>query len=163
MSTEYWGSNMLRRVRILADYQFGKNTGDALFPDACRFITSRRGGVRQVLLEGRRLATLRAHDGRLTLGLAGAERMSTILCPPLYRVRIVDEVGSFIAAGKSVFAKHVVDADPMIQAGDEVLVVSGDGTLLAVGGAQISGDEMCRSCSGVAVQVRKGKNQEDKE
>lgn len=154
---------MLRRVRILADYQFGKNTGETLFPDTCRFITSRRGGVRQVILEGRRLATLRAHDGRLTLGLAGAERLESILIPPRYRVRIEDEVSPYIAAGKSVFAKHVCDADPMIQAGDEVLVESGNGTLMGVGSAQISGDEMCRSGSGVAVQVRKGKDQEDRE
>jgi uncharacterized protein with predicted RNA binding PUA domain len=154
---------MLRRVRIIADYQFGKNTGELLFPENSRFITSRRGGVRQVIMDGRRLATLRAHDGRLTLGLAGAERLSEILPPPRYRVRIRDEVSPYIAAGKSVFAKHVCDADPMIQAGDEVLVVSGNGSLLAVGSAQLSGEEMCRSGSGVAVQVRKGKDQEDSE
>lgn len=163
MSTEYWGSNMLRRVRILADYQFGKSTGGELFPDTCRFITSRRGGVRQVILDGRRLATLRAHDGRLTLGLAGSERLGRIISPPRYRVTIKDEVSPFIAAGRSVFAKHVCDADQMIQAGDEVLVVSGDGTLQAVGSAVLSGKEMCQSCSGVAVDVRKGKDQEDKE
>jgi len=154
---------MLRRVRILADYQFGKSVGEHLFPDACRFITSRRGGVRQVMLEGKRLATLRAHDGRLTLGLAGAQRLSGILTPPQNRVLIQEDVIPFIAVGKSVFAKHVSDADPSIQAGDEVLVVSGDGTLQAIGSAQISGREMSLSGSGVAVQVRKGTNQEDTE
>ena len=163
MSTEYWGSSMLRRVRVLADYQFGKNTGEALFPDSCRFITSRRGGVRQVMLDGRRLATLRAHDGRLTLGLAGSERLSRIIDPPGYRVVIMDDVSPYIAAGKSVFARHVLDADPALQAGDEVLVVTGDGTLQAVGSAVLSGREMCRSGFGVAVQVRKGTNQEDSE
>ena len=154
---------MLRRVRILADYQFGKDTGEALFPDTCRFITSRRGGVRQVILDGRRLATLRAHDGRLTLGLAGAERLCRILPSPSYRVRIADDVSPYIAAGKSVFAKHVLNADTLIQAGDEVLIETGDGTLQAIGSAQISGDELCRAGSGVAVQVRKGRDQEDRE
>jgi uncharacterized protein with predicted RNA binding PUA domain len=153
---------MLRRVRILADYQFGKSIGKQLFPDTCRFITSRRGGVRQVMLDGKRLATLRAHDGRLTLGLAGAKRLCAILSHGEYRVVIQGDVIPFIAAGRSVFAKHVCDADPAIQAGDEVLVVSGDGALQAVGSAQISGREMCLSGNGVAVQVRKGMNQEDK-
>jgi len=41
--------------------------------------------------------------------------------------------------------------------------MSGDGTLQAVGDAMISGSEMVLSDSGVAVSVRKGKDQEDKE
>lgn len=154
---------MLKRVQILADYQFGKGTGDQLFPDSCRFITSRRGGVRQVMLDGRRLATLRAHDGRLTLGLEGARRLFRIMSPPGYRVTIQDDVCPYIAAGKSVFAKHVCHAAIEIRAGDEVLVVSGDGTLQAVGSAILSGKEMVMSDCGVAVQVRKGKDQEDME
>ncbi len=154
---------MLRRVQVLADYQFGRGIGNQVFPETCRFITSRRGGVRQVTLEGRRLATLRAHDGRLTLGIAGAQRLWDILPSPQYRVTVQDDVTPYIAAGKSVFAKHVTFADPGIQAGDEVLVVSPDGALQAVGSAMLGGSEMVKSDSGVAVQVRKGKNQEDKE
>ena len=154
---------MLKRVRILADYQFGKDIGNQLFPESCRFITSRRGGVRQVMLDGRRLATLRAHDGRLTLGLAGAKRLCQIVNPPGCRVTIQDDVCPYIAIGKSVFAKHVIHAALEIQAGDEVLVVSGDGTLQGVGSAMISGNEMLLSDCGVAVSVRKGKDQEDKE
>lgn len=154
---------MLKRVQVLGDYQFGKGIGGQMFPDSCRFITSRRGGVRQVTLEGRRLATLRAHDGRLTLGLEGAKRLHQLLPSPLYRVMVQDDVCPYIAAGKSVFSKHVIVADPGIQAGDEVLVVSSDGLLQAVGNAMLGGDEMRESGSGVAVQVRKGKNQEDKE
>jgi conserved protein with predicted RNA binding PUA domain len=154
---------MLKRVQILADYQFGKGVGVQLFPPSCRFIASRRGGVRQVMLEGRRLATLRAHDGRLTLGLKGAERLSIILTPPQCRVTVRDDVCPYVAIGKSVFAKHVTNASPEIQTGDEVLVVSGDGTLQAVGDAMISGREMVLSDCGVAVAVRKGRAQEDKE
>jgi uncharacterized protein with predicted RNA binding PUA domain len=118
--------------------------------------------VRQVILNGKRLATLRAHDGRLTLGLLGAEQLNQILPVPRYRVTIQDDVCPFIAVGKSVFAKHVCTADETIQAGDDVLVVSGDGTLQAVGSAMLSGHEMMKSDNGVAVSVRKGSNQEDK-
>jgi len=154
---------MLKRVQILADYQFRKGVGVQLFPQTCRFITSRRGGVRQVMLDGRRLATLRAHDGRLTLGLLGGERLSRILDPSRSRVIVRGDVCPYIAIGKSVFAKHVTQASLDIQAGDEVLVMSGDGTLQAVGDAMISGREMVLSECGVAVSVRKGRDQEDKE
>ena len=113
------------------------------------------------MLDGKRLATLRAHDGRLTLGLAGAYRLCGILGPLHNRVTIQEDVIQFIAGGRSVFSRHVLDADPALQAGDEVLVVSGDGRLQAIGLAQISGREMRLFGSGVAVQIRKGREQED--
>lgn len=154
---------MLSRVRTIADYQFGKGVGTVVFPDDSRFISSRRGEVRQVLLGSRRLATLRAHDGRLTLGLAGAALLHGALRPPLSRVSVRDDVIPFIEAGKSVFAKHVISADPALQAGDEVLVVTSDDRLVAIGNAVMSGDEMISFMTGMAVQVRKGILQEDKE
>ena len=152
---------MLRRVQTIADYQFGKGTGVEVFPDECRFITSRRGGVRQVLFRDRRLATLRAHDGRLTLGYAGAERLHDYLPSPLYRVYVREDVTGFIAAGKSVFSKHVISSDKGIRSGDDVLVVNSDDHLLAVGSALLSGEEMVAFKYGAAVQVRKGRDQED--
>jgi len=42
-----------------------------LFPEGCAFILSTTGRIRQVLYEGARLATVRASDGRLTLGIGG--------------------------------------------------------------------------------------------
>lgn len=102
---------MLSRVRTIANLQFGRGIGNQLFPDSCRFITSRRGGVRQVLLDGKRLATLRAHDGRLTLGLAGGRRLHAALPGFFGRVVLREDVTSFIAAGKNLFSRHVVQAD----------------------------------------------------
>jgi len=64
----------LNRVRIIADYQFGKGAGDAIFPDNVEFQMSTTGGA-QILLEGKRIATVRAQDGVLTLGIAGAIKL----------------------------------------------------------------------------------------
>ncbi len=66
---------MLRRVRTIADYQFGRGAGEALFPEGCEFRLSTTGRIRQVLLAGERLAPVRAQDGRLTLSFAGAGRL----------------------------------------------------------------------------------------
>ena len=151
---------MLKRVRTIADLQFGKGTGAGIFPDSCRFITSRRGGVRQALLDGKRLATLRAHDGRLTLGLAGAKRLHAVLVAPENRVVVREDVLPFIASGKNLFCRHVVESDPRIHAGDEVLVVDGTGSLVAIGEAVLSGEEMARFDTGMAVSVRHGIHQE---
>ncbi|KAF5090683.1 Patch-forming domain C2 of tRNA-guanine transglycosylase [anaerobic digester metagenome] len=152
---------MLSRVRTIADLQFGRGIGGQLFPDSCRFITSRRGGVRQVLLEGKRLATLRAHDGRLTLGLAGAKRLHDALPGQTGRVEVRADVLSFIASGKNLFSRHVVRVDPGIHAGDEVVITDEEGRFVAIGEAILSGPEMMASETGMAVSVRHGIQKEE--
>lgn len=152
---------MLSRVRTIADLQFGRGIGNQLFPDSCRFITSRRGGVRQVLLDGKRLATLRAHDGRLTLGLAGGRRLCEALPGSEGKVEVLSDVMSFIAAGKNLFCRHVVRACPGIHAGDEVIITDRDGRFIAVGEAVLSGAEMMVFETGMAVSVRHGIQKEE--
>ena len=159
MSTGYLQSS-LERVRAIADFQFFMGAGVCLFPDECTFIRSRRGGVRQVLLDKERLATLRAHDGRLTLGLLGCRRLYEATSAPAFRVVVQQDVSSFIADGKNVFAKHVMSADPSLLAGDEVVVVDEAGDLLGIGMAHLCGHEMLAFMYGAAVEMRKGVNQD---
>jgi conserved protein with predicted RNA binding PUA domain len=151
-------NSTLRRVQVIADYQFGKAIGVELFPDECEFTFSTTGRVRQVIFENKRLATVRASDGRLTLGIAGAERLHHALAAPGYRVVIRDEVAEFIESGKNAFSKHVVSADPDIRAGDEVLVVKSGDILIGTGTAMISGAEMLAFNYGLAVKVRQGRS-----
>ena len=148
---------MLARVRTIADYQFGNGAGTGLFPEECEFQLSQTGRVRQILLNGERIATVRARDGRLTLSYRGAGRLRETIPPPGYRVSIDPSVSDFVAKGKTAFAKHVKAADPGIRAGDEVLVVTGDDELLATGMAILSGAEMLAFNYGPAVKVRQGR------
>ncbi|MDD1724612.1 MAG: DUF5591 domain-containing protein, partial [Methanospirillum sp.] len=67
-----------------------------------------------------------------------------------YRVYI----DNFVPQG-DILAPGVVDADPAIRPGDEVLVI-GD-QAMATGRAAMGADEMIRSSRGVAVRVRKVK------
>lgn len=156
MSTAFSETSALERVRTIADYQFGAGTGEALFPEEMEFGLSSSGRVRYILLAGERLATLRASDGRLTLGLPGAVRLHAATSPPLHRVVIGEEVAPFVGAGKNAMARHVIAADDEIGAGDEVLVVTESDRLVATGVAQLSGREMLAFNYGVAVKVRKG-------
>ncbi|MDD1709101.1 MAG: pseudouridine synthase [Methanoregulaceae archaeon] len=157
MSTSCLQDSARTRVQVIADFQFGKGAGEALFPEGCEVILSRTGRVRQISLDGKRLATVRAKDGRFTLGIDGALRLLSSLPPPAYRVVVTGEVADFIRQGKNTFAKHVIAADPAIRAGDEVMVVDGDDQLLATGSAVLSGGEMLRFNYGVAVKVRQGR------
>ncbi|MCK9313604.1 MAG: pseudouridine synthase, partial [Methanocorpusculum sp.] len=63
----------LQRVRRIADFQFGRGAGDALFPDSVTFSYSNTKRVRYVNLANERLVTVRASDGRFTLGFLGAQ------------------------------------------------------------------------------------------
>jgi uncharacterized protein with predicted RNA binding PUA domain len=156
VSIKYSKNNLVRRVQTIADFQFGNLAGTGLFPEGCEFILSTTGRIRQILFKGKRLATIRAHDGRLTLGIEGARRLHAILSAPHYRVVIRDDVAEFVAQGKNAFAKHVIGADPVIRTGDEVIVVTGDDRLIACGAAMLSGEEMLAFNYGRAVTVRQG-------
>ncbi len=147
----------LSKIRCVADYQFGKDVGAKLFPDTVRIVYSKNTGkIRHIHLNEEMLATLRPTTGLFALTLAGAKRLVREVNPLCYWVKIQDDVESFIAKGRSAFAKHVTDADPEIRPHDEVLVINSKNEVLAVGRALLSGTEMKAFSRGIAVRVRRG-------
>lgn len=150
----------MARIRAIANYQFETDIGSALFPEDIKITYSKRTGrPRHFYLEGTVIATLRPTDGFLSLTLVGAKRLAEALPPPRFRVVVREDVVKFIAEGKDVFAKHVVNADPQLRAGEEVIVTSPDSEVIAVGKALLTGKEILRFKRGVAVKVRKGVNE----
>ena len=147
----------LRQLKAVAQYQFGKEFDEILAPDDIEVTISKNTNkVREVLLGGKRLASIRATDGLFSLGLAGAQRIIDSTKSPKRRVIIQSDVSEFIAQGKNAFAKHVVKVDPEILPEDEVIVVSEEDKLLAVGKAHLSADYMLAFGRGIAVKVREG-------
>ena len=150
----------LKKVRNIADYQFGRGCGDALFPNDVTFLLSRTNRVRQILNNGQRIATVRAKDGMLTLSIAGAMVLHNVLSAPSYRVIVCDDAVPFVSKGKTVFAKHILSLDKELRAGEEVLVVDSSDNLLATGQLLLSPDEALSIGRGPAVDVRNGIDQE---
>lgn len=151
----------LQKVRSVADYQLGKGVGEKLFPDEVKFVYSQRTGrIRYVYLGKKRLATLRPTDGLFSLSIAGGKRIMEYMDSPGLWVTVQKEAAPFIAQGRSVFAKHVVDADDEIRPQEEVTVIDGKREVLAVGRALLTGAEMKAFKRGVAVRVRRGVNEE---
>jgi len=147
----------LRRIRSVADYQFGKGVGVKLFPENVEIKYSKRTGrIRYIYSDGKRLATLRPTDGLFSLSVTGAKRIVENACCAKCFVTVQDDVSKFIAEGGDVFAAHVVKAYDEIRPKDEVIVLDGSGDVLAVGRAVLSGEEMKALKSGVAVRVRHG-------
>jgi len=148
---------MLHKIRSIANYQLGKGAGKALFPDTAKVVLSRRTGrIRHIYLGSVLLATLRPSDGMFSLTVAGAQRLMKGLKPSRLWVKVQKDAEPFVARGKSVFAKHVMDVDDEIRPQEEVVVIGEKNYVLAVGKAVLTGKEMKAFKCGVAVKVRRG-------
>jgi len=151
----------LRRVRGVAEYQFGPGIGLTLFPDGVSFEHSKRTGkVRFIRLGDVLLASLRPTDGLLTLTIAAAERLISGVNPLGCTITVLDGVREFVSQRKNVFAKHVVDACDGIRPGDEVIVLDSNKEVLAVGRALLTGEEMLAFGVGVAIRTRRGRDRD---
>jgi len=152
----------LRKLRGIADYQFGRGCGDVLFPSNITITYSKgTGRIRHIYLEGKRIATLRPNDGLFTLTITGAELLLSKIENPIFGVTVAEGVEKDITEGKSVFAKHIIEASPNIRSGDEVIVLNKQRRVLAVGRALLNGEEILAFKIGVAVKVRRGRLKEE--
>ena len=122
--------------------------------------SGRTGKVRNVRIrtdgETIHILSLRAEDGLFTLKINGARKLHAQSGENWNRVIVDDETGEFNAKGLNVFNKFVLDAHEGLRPGDEVMVVSESGKLLAVGKAVVSSRAMKEMRTGVAVKVREG-------
>lgn len=153
-------------LRTIADYQFGRDAGRALFPPegTTSVIRTTSGRPQQILAgedgtSGERIVSYGV-DGRFTLGIEGGKRLHASIGRPA--VEIGDESVPFVADGKNAFAKFVRRVDDDIRPGDEVLVTH-DGTVIAVGTAELPATGMRDFDTGVAVSVREGSGDESDE
>jgi uncharacterized protein with predicted RNA binding PUA domain len=149
--------NALQRVQSVADYQFGRGVGEALFPSSVEILFSKATGrIRYVNLNGERLATLRPTNGLFSLSVVAAKLMVERLGLTRYLVTVRSEVAKYVADGGDVFAAHVVKVDDCIHSRDEVIIVDEGGKVVAVGRALLSSYELRAFTTGVGVKVRHG-------
>jgi len=148
---------LLQRVRATADMQFGRGAADALLAGTVELVRSKNTGrVRNVIVEGKHVLSMRAHDGLFTLRLDGGKLLHRAFSKPLLRVVVETETAEFNRAGKNVFAKFVVEADEELRPFDEVLIVDQEDRLVAVGQALLNPEEMVAFDQGLAARVREG-------
>ena len=154
--------NQLDRIRSIADYQFGKNVGEKLFPENVTFEFSKRTGrIRFINLNGERLATLRPTDGLFSLSIKAATYIVENIPQAKGFLMLKNDVSKYIAEGGDVFAVHVVQVDDEVRAKDEVIIVDENRQFLAVGRAILSAPEIRAFKTGVAVKVRHGIHSKD--
>lgn len=150
------GEEDILRLRALLSYQYGPEAGRVL--DGRKIEVERStatGRIRRIYVDGVFFGSIRASDGFILPSVEGGRLLLEVLPKGRYTVVVSREAVPFVAKGRTVFCKHVIDADPEIKAGDEVFVVDEDGRLLAVGRAVVSGTEMKKLRKGECVKNRK--------
>lgn len=150
-------SDTLRRIRSVADYQFGRGIGQKLFPERVRIqFSPATGRIRYVNLDGQRLVTYRPTDGLFSLSIFAAQHLTANSRQLQFIVTVRNDIAKFVAEGGDVFAAHIVRVEESVHAKDEVVVVDEAGKVLGVGRALLSSGEMLAFKTGVAVKTRHG-------
>src|SRR5512136_214462 len=105
----------LRKLRGIANYQFGSHLGNVFFKGPIELTRSgRTNKIRLIFRDGKLISTLRARDGFLALTPDGAKVILASMKKPPRVVVVRGDVAEFIRAGRNVFAKHVMSADSSI-------------------------------------------------
>lgn len=147
----------VKKIKAIADYQFGVGAGDALFTGKINIEKSKKTGKIRHIYDGKVLiVNMRASDSLLILSKEGAKRLHNAMPYPKNRVVVNKDSEPFALDGKSVFCKFVVDCDDNIRSNDEVLIVNEEDKLLAYGKALIGACEIKQFETGQAIKTRKG-------
>jgi len=147
----------VRKIKAIADYQFGEGAGEALFNGKVKFEKSKKTGkIRHVSVDGKMVANMRASDAFLILTKEGARKLHKAMEYPKNRVVVNEDSEPFTRDGKSVFCQFVVECDENIRANDEVLLVNKDDDLLGIGKALLNPREIESFNKGQAIKTRKG-------
>ena len=147
----------VKKVKAIADYQFGVGAGEALFTGNINIEKNKKTGKIRHIYDGKVLiVNMRASDSYLILSKEGAKRLHDKMPYPQNRVVVNKDSEPFALDGKSVFCKFVVECDENIRSKDEVLIVNEEDKLLAYGKAMLGACEIEQFKTGQAIKTRKG-------
>ncbi len=148
---------LLEKVFGVVSYLYGKDFAEAsLDGDIEVEVSPRTGRIRHVYVNGALAYTVRASDGYFLFTVHTAKLVYEVKGVRKWFVKVREDAAPYIAEGRTVFAKHVVDVYPEVRAGTHVMVVSESDKVVAVGRAALSAEEMLSFNTGIAVKVKSG-------
>ncbi len=136
-------------VRKTVDFLYGKGASEN-FDDIDLQLSRKSGRIRYIFKDNVRLGTIRSKDGFFVPSLEGAK----LLKDHMKHIIANDEAVPFVKKGKTLFAKHVVEADEGILPGEEVIITDKGNNIIANGTAELTTDEMITFERGPAVSMR---------
>ena len=136
----------LEFFRSMANYQFGKEAGEILFPPETEI--KLRSLLLTAFLDKKQIATFQL--GHITLTIDGASRLAEKF--EGYRVYFA---GTEIN-GSALYNPGIAKADHLIQPEDDVLIFSEkNGEFLGIGKSHLTGSELEMSTYGIGVSIKK--------
>ena len=148
----------IEMIREILDRDYGEGTGMAVIPDGHIVILNKAPSLDrmdEVVIDGAVIASLRYDMGsgwKFVSRMQGAFRIGKsyskgyVVCDP--------GAVPFVRESKNLMAPGVIDADPEIEVGDEIIIVTADREVIATGMARMTGPEMVAADKGVAVKTR---------
>ena len=133
----------IENMSSLVSYQFGKKIANNLMENC---IIKGKYPYNKIFYNNRQLGMISYDRGLVSLTIDGAEKIAE---SKSFWVKIYDD---FTLKG-SLFAPGIIDADPNIRIGDEVIILKNN-ILNAVGVAKMNGVEMKELSHGEAVKIR---------
>ena len=145
-------------LRSTLDRDYGPGAGKAVIPDDHIVVLSKAPSLDrmdEVVIDGAIIASFRYDMGsgwKFVARMQGAYRIGKcfskgyVVCHP--------DAVKFIRESKNLMAPGIVDADPDIKVGDEIIIVTPDREVIATGMAKMTGPEMVESTKGVGVRTR---------
>jgi 7-cyano-7-deazaguanine tRNA-ribosyltransferase len=140
------------QVEALLEWQFGPAVARTLGPGLRGERSRRTGRLRSISRDGVPEFVV-GTDGVPHPTFRGAERMHGSLVPGGRRVVVHPDAVTFVRAGRTLFSRFVVRADPDLVPGTTALLVTPADELVAVGRLVLAPHEMGRLSRGVAVRV----------
>ena len=150
----------IERARALVDGQFGPGCGKLLIPDGKIVLLNKAPDIDrmdEVIMDGHVIGAMRFHLAKgdkfllrpySAVVLASVAKKGWVEVDPGAIIPIKEKKASTLAVG-------VLDADPTITAGDDVMVLDDSRQAVSVGTAKMSAEEMRRpGTRGTAVKTR---------
>jgi phosphoadenosine phosphosulfate reductase len=148
----------LDKIRVTVDRNYGEGTGRAMVPEGRLAVLNKCPGVDimdEVVMGGLVLGSHVFEPGigwRFICRIEGARRIAGIVSR---NWAIIDDGAiPYIRKGASTMAVGVLDADPKIEIGDEVIVLSGAREAISAGRARMTGIQMVESEREAAIKSR---------
>jgi phosphoadenosine phosphosulfate reductase len=148
----------IERIRNTVDDYYGKGTGKALIPEGHLVVLNKSPALDimdEVAMGAQVLGSHIYEPGkgwRFICRIEGARRIVATISK---KWAIIDEGAiPFIRKGSSSMAVGILDADPGIEVGDEVIVLSAGKEVVSTGRARMSGRDMVSLDRGPAIKSR---------
>jgi len=140
------------QVETLLEWQFGPAVATVLAPGLRGERSRKSGRLRAILHDGVPWFVV-GTDGVAHPTYRGAERLREVLPPGARRVVVHEDAVPFVRAGRTLFSRFVLRADPRLVPGTTALLVDPADDLIAIGRLLLAPHEMGRLTRGVAVRV----------